>query len=153
MRPSLSLACALLVGALIGSLMGIGPAQADQDDATLRLLLKPAELVVAGTVLEGGDWWSSEAGVMHGRVTMQVKDVLKGTWDKKQKLVTGITRFGFAQPGEVPQLKKGADVILFLKKQAEGAVPRWRTSNYWIAVQPYNKMMAVAIKRMVKPAR
>lgn len=136
---SVTLAAGLLAGSCL----------ADEGDDTLRFLLSKSELVVAGEITNNTLTVSDELVVASRSHKIKVSSLLKGE-TAGDELKTHLIRFEARRGDELPCLKKGGKVILFLRKARQGEPQVWITADMWFGVQPYNSVMEQSLKRLAE---
>ena len=126
------------------------PAVAEDDD-TLRFYLSKSSLVVSGEIVDGPTAHVSELGVVNYGLTLKVAKVLKGKADDGELRVR-LSLFGLGRADEMPaHLKKGAKVILFLKREWNRPEHRsWQQADGWFAAQQFNSVLEQSLVRVLK---
>ncbi len=125
-------------------------ASADTSDDTLRFFLSKSDLVVLGEIASQPLGMSLEVGVVNYLCDFKVAEVLKGEKPGEAPLKVNIVRFEMEKADRLPELKKGAKCILFLKKTKEGNIPAWATADFWFGFQPPSPWMAKSLKRLAE---
>lgn len=126
-------------------------ARAESHDDTLAFYLSRSDLVVSGTISTEPLGITLADGVVDHICKFAITDVVQGDAKlKKQTVNVNIVRFQCKKDDEHPLIKKGANVILFLKKCPAGTTHRWESADVWFGIQPSNSMMVRMMKRLVK---
>ena len=125
-----------------------GPALGDEGDDTLRFYLSKSDLVVVGTITSEPGGRIFEVVVVHYWCDFAVSDVLKGEDLAKKEVAVNIVRLEVADKDRLPDVKKGAKCILFLKAMPKGQILRWQSADVWFAFQRYDPLMARSLKRL-----
>ncbi len=120
----------------------------------LTCLLRNSDFVVVGEVTSDALVVMDEAGVARYQFDFKVTEVLsdKVIEEKvdKSALTLDLRHDEFpedmAKPAtweSLPYMKEGSKCILFLDREKHD----WKASDRWFSMQPYNKIMALFLKR------
>ena len=117
---------------------------------TGRHLSNKSDLVLRTEITETPKRFATEVGFVEYRIRLAPTTVYK----QHQKYAQGkdllVSVLHWDTTSQLPDLlKKGSDVILFLKNTPPGGPARieWVTSDLWFGVQPYNPVLEEIITR------
>ena len=122
---------------------------ANDSDDTLKFYLSKSDLVVLGTIVSEPEGLVDEKGVPNYICEFKVSDVCKGNADLNGKSIkVDIKRFEMHKNDHHPLIKKDAECILLLKKEQEGTIPHWVTTDFWFGIQYPAPSMVKSLKRL-----
>jgi hypothetical protein len=118
-------------------------------DDSLRQLLKKTDCVVAGEITSepNGPKTDGEDAANYS-CDFRISDVLAGETPAEKTIRVSLTRIEQEGEERLPELKKGAKLILFLARLRSYQDWYWKNADFWFGIQPDSPSMARTVKRL-----